>query len=357
MRLDSGAFRLDGQEVTVGEVLAASLVGGVLWPLIEEAAARRRGAELARERGLDASEDAVQAAFDAWRTERDLVSAEDLERWLELFGVELDDLVAFLEERLLCDLLGEQGDEMGAPQEPPPLEDLLPTIGDDALFGGEIARLVEGFGMRACAPEPAQGEDARLAEARKWMLAEAGFADEGAFVGAVEALGVAPRRAIWALDRELAYRMHQQDVLTQEALRQGVKDLRDELVRYEVISAVFRTEDVAREVACCVREDRDTFSRASARAGQSSRKDSWFQQDLDHSPFGSRIASAAPKDMFGPQLEPDGRALLAQLLSMQEPELSDPEVLGRVERRLVERSLRRELQRRVLFAPALMGGA
>src|SRR5438105_4252041 len=84
----------------------------------------------------------------------------------------------------------------------------------------------------------------------------------------------------WPLERETAFHLHQQDVLTPDALRQALGEMRDDLRRFEVVLADFRDEDTAREVACCVREDRDSFRRAASRAGETQRHEEWFQQDL-----------------------------------------------------------------------------
>lgn len=354
MRLDRGAFRLDNAEITLGEVLAAALGGGSLAPLLQDVSERHAAAEAARDQGFAIEEDELQEAFDEWRQNRDLIAADELERWLEHHELTVEDVAAFLENALLRRRLGRHGQ---AGNLPPTLsdEELLAVAPDEALMSGRLARIVEEFAQRACAPDPAVGDDARMGEARRWMLAEAGFPDEASFYRAVETFGVEPERARWLLDRELAYRMHQQDVLTQEALRQGLAELREDLRKYELSTAVFRDEDVAREVACCVREDKESFSQAARRAGESALKGTWFHFELGEAPFGERVGSAMPQEILGPQVHDDGRASLGQLRAALDPELSDPSVLERVERRLVERSLRRQLQQRVLFPPSFLG--
>jgi hypothetical protein len=357
VRLDHGAFRLDDQDITIGEVLAASLAGGELTPILQEISSRHAAAGAARQRGIELGDDALQTAFDEWRGDRDLIAAEELERWLEHHDVSLDDVAAYLETRLLSDRLGEVDVELGDEGVAAERDELLGWVADEALFSGSLQALIEGFALRACAPDPATGENKRMDESRRWMLGEAGFQGEDEFLATAGIFGVDPKRARWALDRELAFRMHQQDVLTQEALRRGLAEAKDDLRRFEISTAIFRSEDVAREVVCCVREDRDSFSRAAARAGESAQRGTWYASDLDHAPFGSRLASLRERDLVGPRRLPDGRAELGQLRSASEPELSDPEVLARVERRLVDQSLRRSLQNRVHFPPTLLGAA
>lgn len=351
MHLRSGAFRLDGKEVTVGEVLLGGLASGSLWPLLEDVKSRLAKVSMAREQGDDVGEDEIQVAFDAWRIDRDLIAAEEFERWLEQHGVTIDDLVACLERRLLADRVRSGG--VGAVSMD--LADLLALAPDEALFAGALEGFTEGFALRACAPDPAQGEDARIAQATHWLLAAAGLSSEQAFLEAGEALDVPPPRARWVLDRETAFHLHQQDVLTPDALRQALGEMREDLRRYEVAMADFRDEDTAREVACCVREDRDSFRRACSRAGEAQRVEEWFQQDLPSAELGDRIAAAGVNDLIGPRPTRGGRQLLALLKDVKEPVLSEPAVLPRVERRLVERTLRRQLQQRVMFPPTRLG--
>lgn len=353
MRLDRGAFRLDNSEVSLGEVLAASLGGGSLAPLLQAISERHAAADAAREQGIEIDPDALQEAFDTWRQDRDLIAAEELERWLEHHELEVDDIAGYLENRLLHRRLGRRrGMDFAATLGD---ADLLGISAKEALLSGRLSRLVEDFALRACAPDPALGDDTRMEAARRWMLAEAGFPVEETYYDAVEIFGVQPARARWLLDRELAYRMHEQDVLTQEALRQGLAELRDELRQYEISTATFRDEDVAREAACCVKEDRDSFSHAAARAGESATSATWFHGELADAPFGDRMGSAREREVVGPLVLPDGRASLGQLRSSRDPDLGDQAVLERVEKRLVERSLRRALQQRVLFPPSLLG--
>jgi hypothetical protein len=117
-----------------------------------------------------------------------------------------------------------------------------------------------------------------------------------------------------------------------------------------VITAAFPSEDVAREVLCCVQEDGEPFARVAGQAEADFRTDTVYGAQIKTVPFGPRFFIAQPGDLFGP--EPAGEQfLLGQLISRSEPDINDPDVVLRITVKIIEKSLRRVMSERVFLPP------
>lgn len=356
--LDRTAFSLDGAPVTVGDVLAASWIGGWTRPL--EATVREDLAKsaIAAERGVEISADRLQAALDGWRISRDLEAVEDLDAWLEDRGLTLDDVLEHLERVILRRTRCGEADLARCAPDPDVVLALLPL---EATLTGELETLAERFALHCVCEVPAASREAGTDDApaamspheriRRELLAERdadGIAD---LEEACETLGVLPARLEELLAIETRFRLFQSDVLSLSRLRAAVTDFHDELVRYEVATAACPSEDVAREIVCCVRIDGDAFARSVARAGIPCRRDSAWLGDLPRIPFGHRVPTTPPLGLLGPDVV-DGKHLVGQLLERHEPDLSAPAVAERVRDRLLDRVLRSAIADRVRFPVA-----
>ena len=104
MQLTRTALELDGQPVALGDILAAAALRAALDRMRQSVRSRLAAATVVESRGSEIDAATLQAELDRWRTEHDLIAAEEAEAWLGAYGLELDQLLTFLEKRLLAQL-------------------------------------------------------------------------------------------------------------------------------------------------------------------------------------------------------------------------------------------------------------
>lgn len=346
MRLDEAALRLDGRPVSVARVLAASLIGGQGAGLVRRIADGLAAREIAAKRGLKTSAEDLQRALDSWRTERDLITADEFKRWMKAQELDLKRISAWLDRELLRERIGSGG---ALESQQPSLTTVIHELHESALLGGEIPGLAEELALRLVAPR-LEDEDAESVEAARFdLLGRFGCESVGHAATLFEPLRLATEDIEELLDLELAYRKLRSELGGDQQLQQELKEHQDELVRFEVADASFATDDVAREVLCCVREDGDTFRRSSSRAGEPCETATVLGLELGERRFGNRLIAAKAKEVFGP-VQSGGRHHLAQLVRKIEPDLRSDRVREELTDRIVGRSLKGALMERVVFA-------
>jgi hypothetical protein len=348
MNLDQLALKLDGKAITLGEVLAASYIGGWLKPLKQRIADDLSCTALGADRNLEVTADQIQRALNRWRTERDLIAADEMQRWLDWIGLDLGIMAEHLERQILREQLEDELAEARRrfPQEPAPLLDLAAS---EAVLGDEMHELTGDFAIRAVVPEPEQLED-RRGDALRQIFGALGVEGLDALQAQMEMFGVSMERAEWLLNIEVLFMLYREDYVTKSMPPKALKEMFADLTKYEVITAAFPSEDIAREVLCCVQEDGEPFARVATQAEAECRTESVYGSQIQSVPFGSRFFIAQPGDLFGP--EPAGEEfLLGQLVARSEPDINDPDVVLRITVRIIEKSLRRTMSERVFLPP------
>lgn len=354
MNLQRMALKLDGQPISVGEVLAGSLLGGWLKPLKQRVSEQLACTALAGARNMEVPAERVQKALDEWRIERDLIAADEMDAWLASTGLDLEALAGHLERRILREQLEQDLAEAMRRFAPEP-DDVLALAAGEAVLGGEIPELARDFGIRAVVPEPEDLGD-REAGARRQLLEPLGAEDLEALRGQMDLFGVSMERAEWLLRIEAMFLLYREDYVTKTMPPRALKQMFSELTKYEVKIASYPAQDIAREALCCIQVDGEPFERVANMAEADCRTEAVFGSELKNLPFGERFFAARPGDLFGPE-EETGRYLLGQLVSRVEPDLSQPDVVVRLTVRIIERSLRRVMSERVFLPPATFGAA
>jgi len=144
-------FVADGRPITVGDVVLAAHARGELqpaWTRLLVLLECEQQAEIAEEEGPD--DERLQTMSDQFRYERDLITAEETERWLGDRGLTLDDFNAHLLRHYWADTFDE-------PPAPEPLDyrsapdghwDLLIA---ELLLSGELDRMALQLSWRFAA--------------------------------------------------------------------------------------------------------------------------------------------------------------------------------------------------------------
>ncbi|HZJ17988.1 MAG TPA: hypothetical protein VFD27_23250 [Chthoniobacteraceae bacterium] len=287
-------FAAGARTVDVRDVIAAALLRGELDGVIAAARAPVDGD--------------VQALCDAWRYERDLITAEETERWLEARGLTLEEFDEFILRR------SKDSDETVDLADPEAREKLRIEL----LLSGEFDRLALRLSWRFAAwleapAEPCE-EDRRTARLpRQWGCDER-WLDEMLAVDAA-----------WHRERDA--------LLTPTALQQTLATLRLPLTRLEFEALDLESLDAAREAFLCVRDDGLTIAEVARDGGYThSRVDALLEELSEECQ--QHFLSAIPGSVLPPLVHGDGFQL-CHLIKKSEPELADARIRTRVEQQLI----------------------
>lgn len=299
-------------------------------------------------KGIATTSADIQEALDSWRKRRDLIAADEFRAWMNAEKLTLKGIAGWLDRELLRARL-EAGSRAALDAHQPELSAVVAALPEAAVLSGRIPALAEDLALRLVAPEPTEASAEAIAAARAGLLGSLGCdsVTEGAEL--CGPLGVGEGSVAALIDAELAFRLYRSDMGRDEMLQQELQEHQEDLVRFEVAEASFVSEDVAREVLCCVREDGDTFRRSASRAGESCLSRSALGSELAGRRFGNRLLAARAKEVFGP-IEADHRHHVAQLVRKVEPDLRSERVREELVDRIVDRSLRKDLMDRIIFA-------
>lgn len=301
-------FQCGDRIFTFGDVVsAAEAIGGLdafrtAWRL----QSARAGAAAAA--GIEPDPAELERATDTFRYDRDLVSAEECERWLEQLGLCFEDLVARFSRRLLATSAAEAAGE-GETQPWVLDEDGREAFEIDLLLSDELTLWAHALAERAAAAEATgigwkPGEDLR----ERWEQVESLHRETCAgLTGAAE--------------RE---RLLRQDWMA--------------LTRLELEWVTFDNAAAAREAECCVRHDGVTLAEVARQNGLCCEIVSAFLEDLQ-APWRPALTVARAGDVALLPSADTGFAVV-RVLSRSEPSLDSGKVCRRLDARLRGRHFR-----------------
>jgi hypothetical protein len=302
--LQSVAFAADGRDFTIDDVLLAARHRGDLVPIEAETAEALACARYAEEEGFALDEDAVQAASDEYRYQKDLVTAEDTERWLQQRGLTLDDFGAHFERRHWRLRFPDQSSELVREYAPSP-DDLESARWPDVLLGNHFEVLARALAWRVAAHLEQQPQTV---------------------------LGPDLEEDLPLLER--SYQEERARTLTPENGARAVKIRHQSLIRVVLERASFASREIAEEALLCVRDDGEPLQEVAARTTGRFAVTTSFAESLPES-LQQRCLSALPGEVFPPMQDDDGHAVV-RLVEKIEPDLGDGEVRGRVEQWLLD---------------------
>lgn len=341
MQLTRTALELDGQPVTMGDIFAAAALRGALDPLRQGIRSRLVAAGAASQRGVKINPATLQAELDHWRTEHDLIAAEEAEAWLSAYDLDLDELLAFLERRFLAQLAGQPVHEAYVHD-----DDVAAVLEYDIIFDDQFKSLAADFALRGVV-DPVDDQTVLKAECGA-LLNDLGMGDTSEASAAVGDFEVPLQRVGELLNMEASFRIRRRELTNEATLARALDDYRQELVLLQFQTVRLFNEDIAREVMCCVRDDGDSLSAAAARAAAVVSDETCFAKDLDDSPLARCIRSGAAGEMFGPTSVNDGM-IVGQLLDRIEPDPANAAVRRRLESLVLDRTLQPGVAERVRF--------
>jgi hypothetical protein len=353
---------LAGQRIfTVGSTSLSwedLVVAACLWGDWTELEARVRDglACLARFDDLDEDdedapdEDEVEAAAAEFRYARDLVAASDLEAWLERRGLDVDGWHDFVRRTLLRERWADDLDDIRAEYEVEP-EDVAAALDGEAVCSGLAASVATRLAARAAIHARDAAVDAE-ALAREAESIAAGVA-EPLLAHALPGLPAATRRARLRVLAELeaAWRRFTAADASPEAVRALVASRRLDWMRIGIQSVTVPDEDVARELALCVRVDRRPLAEVADEAELTAAVTELWVEEVDEA-LRDALVGARPGDVLGPLATKEGH-LVVVVGDKRLPADDDPAVRARAEQALLVRTVDREVANRVTWHETL----
>lgn len=278
------------------------------------------------------SEDEVDEAAQEFRYDRDLITAQEMEGWLEARALTASEWMGFVRRKVARSIMPPPSGL--APPPLPPAE----VLRIELICSSQGAALAMALAERAAAAAAAPGEST-------WPLPPLPTLRED-----VAPDGAAERWARLAVIAEGEGRFRRQ-ALTPESLRREISHHHLDWIRIDCKVLGFEDAARAREAALCVREDGMMLDEVSADAHVPAFDSRFYLDELDPD-LRAIFLAAKPVDLIGPTLF-EGSHTLFRILDKVMPHEQDPEIRRRAEQSVVTRTLADEVQRRVRWLTAL----
>jgi len=327
-------FLLGDRAITVDDIVDAAEFRGE----VEEARVR----VLASLQGAadEPDPETLQEMSDEFRYDRDLISAEETERWLAARDLTLDDLIGHLVRRHRLTSSRRKDARRGKARAPAPTG-LRGAMGEalraELWLSGDLEGMARDLGWRLVArfasPEGRCPSSEGIEAERASFLRRCGPGPR-----AVEAwLGSMQRDAAWleeTLATEAAYRSSCAALLTAERLSRETLRSKLLLTRFEVESIEVDTLDAAREARVCVGTDGRSMERLARTARYPYERFEAIFEDLPES-WQRPLLASAPGDVLPPIDRGEGFQV-CRVLTRHDPDLEAEEIRARIAQRILE---------------------
>ena len=341
------------REFEIRDVLDTAWVRGDLqsdWTLLLESLSRE---DQATTMSLDPDEEVLQSMSEEFRYERDLLTAEETEKWLADRDISEEDFTNFFLRRYWLRAIDQRSKNL--PEDfwaaSPDLRELLRI---DLLLSGRFDQHARELSWRLTAlPQPpgaSSPADAMQTQVmRGRFIAGHNFTEEN--LG--RALAGLERDILWlneCLQLEAAYHYVCDQLLTDEKRARLLVSLRLPLTKVEVETMVVRSPHAANEAVLCLRENQLSMSELASECDSSCDRMNVFLGDC--SPELQRaLLSASPGEILAPQS--DGETfVVCRLINKTESDIHEQEVKARLDQRLLESHFSELTRERIRWAGA-----
>ena len=299
------------------------------------------GAAHARATRSGPKADVLEAAGTAFRYDRELISAADMNAWLEQSQLTVDDWSDYLTRRLLRRNLADTLDEV-LDQHQPSAADLIRTAFAEGVCSGAFLAFENQFAGRAAlagdqlAGPLSPSDPASASEAAQLVHTNAHWlsmwpADDA----------VARARRVLAMDA--LYQSEAARLLADASLAAVVDRHRMEWRLIDTDTVVFTTEHAAREAILCITDEKLSVQHVASLARRTAVRQSRFADEIDAA---DRLLSADPGSLLGPDIV-DGGFAVTHLVGLTWPSLDDPRVADWAQRAVVDAAVQLAVRERV----------
>ena len=328
-------FSADDQKFSVADVVEAAWFRGDSQALWQEFLSGAAGERAAEEEGLEPESEVLQALSDEFRTEQDLITAEETENWLEARGLTLEDF---------NDYFHRQYWRQHATTPAPPANinyanaspDTRQLFIQDVLFSGKFDDLARRLSWPVAASV--------VADRTKTLSSDKLDAERTRFFQRTDSqpAQLSERLALIGRDRawfetlaelEAGYRGHRDQLVTPENRARTLAALRLPLTRFEVEMMDLESENAVREAFFCLDTDGLSMEELAGQEGYVIEKRQPLLEEFPEE-LQQRFLSSETGEVLQ-LIDADSRFQLCRVLSKREPALADEKVLKRVDAELL----------------------
>jgi len=325
-----------GREYRARDAIDAALFRGELQTTWKEFLRGVKAEERADELECELDDDAIDHAAESFRYQHDLITAEETEQWLDARGLTLDEFSDYFARRCWRSALDEEiePEEVDLTSASPELRELFTA---ELILSGDLEVLTTHLMWRLAAVAASVKEDVdpETIAAERQVFLDRNKIATAELRNWLTRIG---RDAQWfeeMLAMEVAYHRRCEALLNPQARKKELAILRMPLTRFEAEVIELESRDAAKEALFCIREDEMSMEEVAAEGGYPYRCIAFLQQDVPGD-LQQKFLSVTVGDVLEPLARGDGFELY-RIIKKVEPQLDDPAVQQRIDRRLVER--------------------
>ena len=325
-----------GRDYVVRDVIDAAYFRGELKSCWEEFLRGVAAAQEATASDLEADDDAITSAAETFRYERDLITAEETEHWLEERGLTLEDFADYFNRVYWRNALDAKGpaEPLEFRSAPPELRELLTA---ELFLSGDFDRMAHVQSWQVAASRAVTGDDLpdELLEAERALFLTREGVAPNELPGLLDQLERDPSWFDEMISSEASYRHQSETLLSGPGPNQELANLRLPLTRFEVEVVEMESRDAAAEALFCVREDGMSMEEVAAEGSYPYRRTTILLEDIPADSQQKFLSVSAGK-VLDPIALGDGFRL-CRVMGKSEPTLDDPVVRARVEEWILRR--------------------
>src|SRR5262249_28926718 len=226
-------------------------------------------------------------------------------------------------------------------------DDVADALRCEVICSGLAHGLAERLAARAAIHARLLDESAAPEVDADAAMRAATLASDGALDRTLPALSPdrRPERMQWISQLESAWQEFAARVAPPDALRRTMATHQLDWIRFTVQTVTAPNDELAREIALCVREDRRPIAEVASDAGLTCASAVWWLGDVEPGVHDALIV-AQPGDVVGPVSAKPGHLVLT-VSDKRLPSDEDPVVRARAERALLARTVEHESANRV----------
>lgn len=319
-------FAVDGTPYLGGDVVLAAKRWGA-WTSLEEQA--RQGIACLRrlvDRGEALAAGDLESVAQEFRYDRNLISGQEMEAWLERWALTLDEWTDYLRRSVLRGAWADQLPHVVAAY-PPCRTEIDRCLHAEAICSGRFEGWARELAGRASAWARAREEG--------WLPEDVESGDRAQTLERIDA----------------GFQRFRDEILRPEAVREQIATHQLDWIRVDYRCAEFPTRQSAGEAALCVREDGMTLDEVAARAHVSAEDTRGCLEDLE-ADLRTHLVGARPGELIGPLGRGD-RFVLVLVRDKALPSSEDPETCRRAEARFLQSAVDRESSGRVRWSAGI----
>ncbi len=265
----------------------------------------------------DGAEEAIDDAAAEFRYDRELITAEEMEAWLDARGITPEEWMGYIRRVVLRQ-----------------------------RWAGDLAEIMAEHAVEDAEVEGALRVDLLCSGTHRILAQELAVEAAAAAASSPTSPSSPPSREgqMAAIrDRALQFRRH---AVAPETLAREVLSNQMEWIRVDCQAIGFREEGQAREAALLLREDELDIAEVAGEADVPIEEVVIYLDQLDPEQH-SRFLGATVNDVIGPVKGEDDVYTVYQVIAKVMPSVDDPEIVRRAGERLLARLLASEVNKRV----------